>query len=408
MVCVLGINVYQFFKLVVTGEMMEIDIRTALMIISAIAIFAILLHGLWKIRKNKNPYKLKAKVKDLAEQHRAAREFDRSGFDQDGVGQIRVAGVSALTGEIEHPPQEHEIPHQPAPAPEFHEEPLPKDLLEKEQLLAQEPEILATETVQFDDINLPPIVLKEEELVPEMLTSAMEQEGETSIMAEAKTAVTSENRTEIKVEKPALYAAPVSNPKPEAKKFTARTRRKTSSRENNQMGFNFGEESQAKKDLKNTAENSTEKPKAVNIEQEVIVLSVLMPENQLITGAALLPTLLTLGMKFGEMNIFHRHQDNAGNGKVTFSLANMMNPGTFDLDTMETFTTQGVSLFMTLPNPGDAFTVFEQMLAAAKQIAKEFNGQLLDDKRSVMTKQTEQHYIGRIREFERKYRIAVS
>ncbi len=86
----------------------------------------------------------------------------------------------------------------------------------------------------------------------------------------------------------------------------------------------------------------------------------------------------------------------------------MMNPGTFDLDTMESFSTQGVSLFMTLPNPGDAFKVFEQMLSAAKQLAQEFNGQLLDDKRSVMTKQTEQHYISKIREFDRKYRIAAS
>ena len=84
----------------------------------------------------------------------------------------------------------------------------------------------------------------------------------------------------------------------------------------------------------------------------------------------------------------------------------MMNPGTFDLDAMESFATQGISLFMTLPNAGDPFEVFEQMLSAAKQLSQEFHGQLLDDKRSVMTKQTEQHYIGKIREFERKSRIA--
>ena len=46
------------------------------------------------------------------------------------------------------------------------------------------------------------------------------------------------------------------------------------------------------------------------------------------------------------------------------------------------------------------------LLAAAKQLALEFGGQLLDDKRSVMTKQTEQHFTSKIREFERKNLIA--
>ena len=73
---------------------------------------------------------------------------------------------------------------------------------------------------------------------------------------------------------------------------------------------------------------------------------------------------------------------------------------------METFVTQGISLFMMLPNAGNPFEVFEQMLSASKQLAAEFNGQLLDDKRSVLTKQTEQHYVTKIREFERKSRIA--
>ncbi|MBA6365686.1 cell division protein ZipA, partial [Colwellia sp. BRX8-8] len=45
---------------------------------------------------------------------------------------------------------------------------------------------------------------------------------------------------------------------------------------------------------------------------------------------------------------------------------------------------------------------------AAKQLALEFNGQLLDDKRNVMTKQTEQHYVGKIREFTRRNLIASS
>jgi len=107
------------------------------------------------------------------------------------------------------------------------------------------------------------------------------------------------------------------------------------------------------------------------------------------------------------MNIFHRHQDNAGNGEITFSLANMMKPGSFDLDSMETFATQGISLFMTLPNATDPFTVFEQMLNAGKQLAAEFKGQIVDDKRNAMTKQTEQYYVSQIHNFDRKNRVTL-
>lgn len=365
---------------------MEYDIRTALMIISAIAILAILVHGLWKIRKNKNPYKLKAKAAAIEP---VARNFDGSGFDQDGVGQIKVKGTNALTGEIENPPQEHEIPRQPAPAPTYNEEPLPTDIFDKELSLAQEPEIEPQLRISSADI---------ESIEPAVV---IDNSSKVNLATEA---VTREPLREVKVTSKPVYDAPVTAAKPSFK-VPAKTRKITQQQKEkiDQIEINFDD---IDANSASQPQAAPKKVKKVDIEQEVIVLSIVVGEEQSISGAALLPILLTLGMKYGDMNIFHRHEDNAGNGKVTFSLANMMNPGTFDLDAIESFSTQGVSLFMTLPNAGDAFKVFEQMLAAAKQIAQEFRGQLLDDKRSVMTKQTEQHYICRIREFDRKYRIA--
>ena len=92
------------------------------------------------------------------------------------------------------------------------------------------------------------------------------------------------------------------------------------------MEINF--EDDTVKDMPSMSATSESKKATPAVQEpQVIVLSVVMPEGRTMSGAALLPTLLTLGMKYGEMNIFHRHQDNAGNGKVTFSLANMMNPG---------------------------------------------------------------------------------
>ncbi|WP_448211139.1 cell division protein ZipA [Colwellia sp. MEBiC06753] len=372
---------------------MEDNFRNALIIISAIIIAAIFIHGLWTIRKNKNPYKLKTKPTKVDP---VTRDFDPSGFDQDGVSQIRVIKPTALTGEIDNPPAEDEIPHQPAPAPEFSAEPLPVDLpVDAEPMPEQD-----TQPIELPDDALGEVTLGElGKAAGEPLTLEQELAPELPLEPEV---VIPEQET-----KTSVYKEPVIQAKPSAQINAAKSkaRAKQESPKKNQFELNFDGAVDAIEDRKEPTFGEEKSP-SEPLETEVLAVSVVMPEGQLISGAALLPSLLTLGMKYGDMNIFHRHQDNAGNGKITFSLANMINPGTFDLDSIETFQTPGVSLFMTLPNAGDAFEVFEQMLGAAKHLAQEFNAQVLDDKRSVMTKQTEQHYLSRVREFERKSRIA--
>ena len=135
---------------------------------------------------------------------------------------------------------------------------------------------------------------------------------------------------------------------------------------------------------------------------DVLVLNVRAPEEREISGAALLPMLLTLGLKFGEQDIFHRHVTTNGKGPVLFSLANLFKPGVFDIDSIETFSTRGLSLFMMLPIEGDPQQVFNMMHNAARKLADEFGCQILDGSRGVLTKQGLQKYSERIREFERR------
>ena len=137
-------------------------------------------------------------------------------------------------------------------------------------------------------------------------------------------------------------------------------------------------------------------------EQEVLVLNVKAADDKPIQGAALLPMLLTLGLKFGDQDIFHRHVNSNGKGPVLFSLANMFKPGVFDIDNLENFSTLGISLFMILPIEGDPHQVFNMMHNAARKIADEFSAQVVDARRSVLTKQSLQQYVEKIREFERK------
>ncbi|MGM0430732.1 MAG: cell division protein ZipA [Pseudomonadota bacterium] len=137
-----------------------------------------------------------------------------------------------------------------------------------------------------------------------------------------------------------------------------------------------------------------------SVPEEVIALHVKGP----VQGAVLLQMMTELGCKFGELGIFHRYENTAGTGPMIFSVANMFNPGTFDLDNMENFETDGVAFFMALPMKFDGQQAFNMMLNAAKKLATEIpQGQVLDGQRQLLTRQSIHEARQRIREFERKH-----
>ncbi len=372
---------------------MEDNFRNVLIILSAIVIAAIFIHGLWTIRKQKNPYKLKT-TKDKIEP--ITLDLDRKAFEQDGVGQVKIE-VNTAEGKLnidDEAVAEYILSADIQLADDLSKSQI---LIKKDVLgeLTGQPSVDPTEKVEDNSSpNLDDWFEENETKANSAQFTKNELDDELVPTSEGAEAAI----------KP-LYEHPVTQAKPARTPIKKVAKPATkSSLKRNQMEIDF--DNQVSEEVV-VSEKATEiKTAKTPLEPQVIILSVVMPANQQILGAALLPSLLTLGLKYGDMNIFHRHEDNAGNGKVTFSLANLMNPGSFDLDSMENFATRGVSLFMTLPNANDPLSVFEQMLSAAKQLAQEFNAQVLDDKRNVMTKQTEQHYVSKIREFDRKSHIA--
>lgn len=136
--------------------------------------------------------------------------------------------------------------------------------------------------------------------------------------------------------------------------------------------------------------------------QEVIVINVMAKPGSLFEGYELLPILQLQGMRLGDMSIFHKHSGSNASGTVLFSMANMVKPGTFDLATMESFTSPGVSFFLQLPNKYGNMACFDQMLTASNALKHSLDGELKDENRSVFTRQTMEHYRQRIRDFELK------
>ncbi|MFQ6370609.1 cell division protein ZipA [Shewanella sp. YIC-542] len=324
------------------------DFRLVLAVLAAIAIIAVLIHGFWSIRRQQvKPLKEKPMTGFYREQ--AARR-DSDGFDADGIGEVRIRKTTAE----DKPPQLKPGRGRRGP------------LAAKAEAAAAEPQdALDHEAGDFalshsapedkPGRNKPKMQRQEPVIHDEMLNEG-DLQMELGLAAEASATSVADTDEDMPRE-PELQPQPVATDNAP----------------------------------------SAQQPQAVSEPTDVLILHVVARPGQTLNGAELLPCLLALNFKFGDMQIFHRHEDHAGNGKVLFSLANMLKPGTFDPDNMEQFTTQGVVLFMTLPSATDGVMSFSIMLNSASQLADDLDGLLLDGERNPWQLSTKKEYLDRIK-----------
>ncbi|MEE4298858.1 MAG: cell division protein ZipA [Pseudomonadales bacterium] len=148
-------------------------------------------------------------------------------------------------------------------------------------------------------------------------------------------------------------------------------------------------------------EDAPAAPEPLGPPEDVIVINVLCRGGEVADGPTLVETITDQGLRFGDMNIFHRTSPE-DRGRIDFSLASAVEPGTFDLGAMDEFTTPGVTLFMQLPGPAKPIDAFEDMVTIARGIAARIGADLKDEQHSVMTAQTIEHCRQRVREFTRR------
>ena len=138
------------------------------------------------------------------------------------------------------------------------------------------------------------------------------------------------------------------------------------------------------------------------VDPEVFMLNVVSRSPNGFRGEDILHILLACDLRFGDMSFFHRHEFEAGRGAIQFSVANMMSPGVFDIDNMADFDTPGLVFFVTLPGPEDMMKAFDYMLETAQAVARNLEGDVLDESRSALTRQTMEHSRQKIRDLERR------
>lgn len=102
-------------------------------------------------------------------------------------------------------------------------------------------------------------------------------------------------------------------------------------------------------------------------------------------GPAIVRNVNAVGMRHGDLQIFHHF--GAGELRTTkplFSLANMLEPGNFDMKRIEAFQTPGVVMFLPLPAALDGAVAFELFLNTAQRLSEGLRAQLLSDPETLL------------------------
>lgn len=118
---------------------------------------------------------------------------------------------------------------------------------------------------------------------------------------------------------------------------------------------------------------------AASDEEKLLVIHLIAPVDSPYFGVDLLTAAQDAKIGYGEMNIFH-HRVRAQRRPV-FSVANLVEPGTFNPPAMASFFTPGLTFFMRLPGPIPASQAVEQMIQSAQYLATELGGELRDSQR---------------------------
>lgn len=130
-----------------------------------------------------------------------------------------------------------------------------------------------------------------------------------------------------------------------------------------------------------SSDRNADKPLSPAARRKIVALRLSCAERA--EGASLMQLFTAERLEHGRFNIFHRVH---GDGTV-FSVASMVEPGTFDLDKMPQQLFPGVTLFMLLPGPLDGLVAWDQMHSCAQRLAHATGGVLQDERGKPLTAQ---------------------
>lgn len=109
---------------------------------------------------------------------------------------------------------------------------------------------------------------------------------------------------------------------------------------------------------------------------DAILIISIASNKKFFSGDAIMSAMRALNLVPGPMDVFYRYDDSQQN--ILFTIASMVEPGTFPIGDMSRFTTSGLTIFGRLPSAKPGSEILEDMLESAEQLAAQLDGKLLD------------------------------
>ncbi|MBC7751234.1 MAG: cell division protein ZipA C-terminal FtsZ-binding domain-containing protein, partial [Candidatus Saccharibacteria bacterium] len=149
------------------------------------------------------------------------------------------------------------------------------------------------------------------------------------------------------------------------------------------------------------AEHTRSEEDSILVQAEQIIAIHLIPKSgRALEGRTVLRLLRKYGLRFGEMDLFHRFEETTGEGAMMFSVLKYTpdGPAGFELETIEQENFEGLSFFLALPGI-KPLQGFDMMMSTAQRLGSECYAQLLDDQMNLLSEQLKSHYRHQVLDF---------
>lgn len=141
--------------------------------------------------------------------------------------------------------------------------------------------------------------------------------------------------------------------------------------------------------------------------QDLLVIMFVIARGEPFTGIQIDNAMTRLGLERDLRGMYQLYvEDDNQELKQMLGVANALEPGVIDFDHLASFRTTGLVVFMQLPGPWAGLDAFDRMFEGARALAAILDGEVRDDRQSVLTVQTLGHLREKIHEHELRIQLA--